>query len=74
MKPTLLDRLKPEYKAIINDSPLQYTRESLLMSLKESYNILQLNLFDALNLRDILKLENFEIHTLDKLFNEPEKV
>jgi len=74
MKPTLFDRLKPEYKAIINHYPLEYTRESLLMSLKESYNILQLTLFDALNLRDILKLENFEIHTLDKLFNEPEKV
>lgn len=74
MKPTLFDRLKPEYKEIINHSPLQYTRESLLMSLKENYNILQFTLFDALNLRDILKLENFEIHTLDKLFNEPEKV
>lgn len=74
MKPTLFDRLKPEYKAIINDSPLQYTRESLLMSLKENYNILQLTLFDALNLRDLLNLQNFEIYTLDQLFNEPEKV
>lgn len=74
MKPTLFDRLKPEYKGIINNSSLEYTRESLLMSLKESYNILQLTLFDALNIRDILKLENFEIYTLDKLFNEPEKV
>ena len=74
MKPTLFDRLKPEYKATINDSPLQYTRESLLMSLKENYNILQLTLFDALNLRDLLNLENFQIKTLDQLFNEPEKV